>query len=56
MFLLSDILANRRFVQPYCADIIPNAPESPIAELVLQMSIPIEYHKGTLTLQVAHKR
>ena len=36
IILFSNILTDGRFVQTYCADIIPNAPESAIAVLVLQ--------------------
>ena len=51
MFLITDVLADGRFVQPYCADVMANTPEMPIAELVLQIRIPIENHQGTLTFR-----
>ena len=56
MFLFSDIPVTRRFVQPYCAGIMPHASESSIAELVLQLGIPINYHIGILTLQLSHEQ
>ena len=54
IILLTDILTDSRFVQPYCADVIPHEPEAPIAVLILQLGETVKYHKRTLPFYVAH--
>ena len=44
LILITDILTDGSFVQAYCADVIPYAPESPIAILILQLGEAVEYH------------
>ena len=45
IILLTNILTDCRFVHSYCADVIPNTPESTIAVFIFQLGKSVEYHK-----------
>ena len=53
-FLLPDALGDRRLVQPDGRHAVALRPELPVAELVLQARVPVEYHQRALALQVSH--
>ena len=53
-FLLPDVLGDRRLVQPDGRHVVALRPELPVAELVLQARVPVEYHQRALALQVSH--
>ena len=53
-FLLPDVLGDRRLVQPDGRHVVALRPELPVAELVLQVRVPVEYHQRALALQVSH--
>ena len=53
-FLLPDVLGDRRLVQADRRDVVALRPELPVAELVLQVRVPVEYHQRALALQVSH--
>lgn len=53
--LLPDVLGDRRLVQPDGRYAAALAPELAVAELVLQVAVPLEHHEGALPLQVAHE-
>ena len=52
--LLPDILRDRRLVQADGGHVVALRPELPVAELVLEVGVPVEYHQRALPLQVAH--
>ncbi len=53
-FLLPDVFGDRRLVQPDGRHVVALRPELPVAELVLQVRVPVEYHQRALALQVSH--
>ena len=53
-FLLPDVLGDRRLIQPDGRHVVALRPELPVAELVLQVRMPVEYHQRALALQVSH--
>ena len=53
-FLLPDVFGDRRLVQPDGRHVVALRPELPVAELVLQARVPVEYHQRALALQVSH--
>ena len=53
-FLLPDVLGDRRLVQPDGRHVVALRPEFPVAELALQVRVPVEYHQRALALQVSH--
>ena len=53
-FLLPDVLGDRRLVQPDGRHVVALRPELPVAELVLQVRVPVEYHQRALALQIPH--
>ena len=53
-FLLPDALGDRRLVQPDGRHAVALRPELPVAELALQVRVPVEYHQRALALQVSH--
>ena len=53
-FLLPDVFGDRRLVQPDGRHVVALRPELPVAELVLQVRVPVEYHQRALPLQVSH--
>ena len=52
--LLPDVLRDRRLVQADGGYVAALRPEPPVAEPVLQVGVPVEYHQRALPLQVAH--
>ena len=52
--LLPDVLGDRRLVQADGGHVVALRPELPVAELVLEVGVPVEYHQRALPLQVAH--
>ena len=52
--LLPYVLGDRGLVQAHGRDVVALRPEPPVAELVLQVGVPVEYHERALPLQVAH--
>ena len=52
--LLPDVFGDRRLVQPDGRHVVALRPELPVAELVLQARVPVEYHQRALALQVSH--
>ena len=53
-FLPPDVFGDRRLVQPDGRHVVALRPELPVAELVLQVRVPVEYHQRALALQVSH--
>ena len=53
-FLLPDVFGDRRLVQPDGRHVVALRPELPVAELVLQARVPVEYHQRAIALQVSH--
>ncbi len=53
-FLLPDVFGDRRLVQPDGRHVVALRPELPVAELVLQARVSVEYHQRALALQVSH--
>ena len=53
-FLLPDVLGDRRLVQPDGRHVVALRPELPVAELALQVRVPVEYHQRALALQISH--
>lgn len=53
--LLPDVLRDRRLVQPDGGHVVALRPELPVAELVLEVGVPVEHHQRALPLQVAHE-
>ena len=54
--LVLNVLFYRLLVPAYRIDVIPPAPELPVAIPVLQVREPVEYHQAALALQVSHER
>ena len=54
LFLLTDILLDRRFIKSHRTYIVPRSPEVTVAEFILQVTVPVEYHHGAFALQIAH--
>jgi len=52
--LLPDVLGDRRLVQADGGHVVALRPELPVAELVLEVGVPVEYHQRALPLQAAH--
>lgn len=52
--LLPDVLGDRGLVQPDGRHVVALRPEPPVAELVLQVRVPVEDHERALALQVPH--
>ena len=52
--LLPDVLRDRGLVQADGGHAVALGPELPVAELVLHVRVPVEYHQRALPLQVAH--
>ena len=53
-FLLPDVFRDRRLVEPDGRHVVTLRPELPVAEFVLQVRVPVEYHQRALALQVSH--
>lgn len=54
LLLLPDVLRDRGLVQADGGYAVALGPELPVAELVLHVRVPVEYHQRALPLQVAH--
>ena len=54
LLLLPDVLRNGGLVQADGGHVVALGPELPVAELVLHVRVPVEYHQRALPLQVAH--
>ena len=52
--LLPDVFRDGGLVQADRRDVVALRPELPVAELVLQARVPVEYHQRALALQVSH--
>ncbi len=52
--LLPDVLRDGGLVQADGRHVVALRPELPVAELVLQVRVPVEYHQRALPLQVSH--
>ena len=53
-FLLPDVFRDRRLVEPDGRHAVALRPELPVAEFVLQVGMPAEYHQRALALQIPH--
>ena len=53
--LLPDVLRDRGLVQPDGRHVVALGPEVPVAELVLEVGVPVEHHERALALEVAHE-
>ena len=53
--LLADVLRDRGLVEPDGGHVVALRPELPVAELVLQVGVPVEHEKRALPLQVPHE-
>ena len=54
LLLLPDVLRDRRLVQADGGNVVALGPELPVAELVLHVRVPVEYHQRAFPLQIAH--
>lgn len=56
LLLLPDVLRDRGLVQADGGHVVALGPELPVAELVLHVRVPVEYHQRALPLQVCPSR
>ena len=53
--LLPDVLRDGRLVEPDGRHVVALRPELTVAELVLEVRVPLEHHQRALPLEVAHE-